>query len=306
MLSLARSRYTLALQFAFLATNTAGLLFAIIYNASTPDLYPNNAHHKVGWVAAAVMAVHLSISVLSHVAGVFRKTDSEKSGGEYQAFLPVSSESMAERDRLQSAEFARTYRLSNDSGHGTEPKTESLRSGSMSSADGASPRLSVEGRKEYADHDDDLEDGPAMPMPSSPKRSSWLRRASEKIPARVFSGLMLVYNVIDRAILPFGFVVLCLGIIAYGRFFVRFSPHSIASGVLLTFTSAGGPGHLLRPRALDQGRHLLLARSPDPGSMVGQLRRARMGMSLDCLDGFEMHRLMKTVSPGVERSAQAS
>jgi hypothetical protein len=214
MLSIARSRYTLALQFLFLATNSGGMLLAVIYNAATPDLYPNNAHHKVGWIAAVVLGVQLAISVLGRVAGAFRKelTDESSTHGEYQAFLSAS----AERNRMRHTEFSDAYhRLSNDSGQGTEPNTESLRSTSISSA---SPRLSTEGRKEYADHDDDLEDGPAMPMPSEAK-TSLLLRVSEKIPARVFKGLMLVYNIIDRVILPFGFVVICLGIVTYGRFF---------------------------------------------------------------------------------------
>ncbi|KAH6668607.1 hypothetical protein F5X68DRAFT_176351 [Plectosphaerella plurivora] len=212
MLSIARSRYTLALQFLFMATNSVGLLLAVIYNASTPDLYPNNAHHKLGWILTVILGVQLAISVLGRVAGTFRKQHADVSheNGEYQAFL-ASSASVAQ-NRLRRSGFSDTCRLSNDSGQGTEPNTESLRSTSISSA---SPRLS----KEYADHDDDdLEDGPVMPMPAETKLSL-LRRFSEKIPARVFKGLMLAYNTIDRIILILGFVVLCLGIVAYGRFF---------------------------------------------------------------------------------------
>jgi len=47
MLSIARSRYTLVVQLAFLAVNALGVILVTIYNASTPDFYPNNAHHKL-------------------------------------------------------------------------------------------------------------------------------------------------------------------------------------------------------------------------------------------------------------------
>ncbi|RAL61993.1 hypothetical protein DID88_002482 [Monilinia fructigena] len=46
MLSISRSRLSLPTQFVFLALNGGGLFCSVIYNAATPDLYPNNAHHK--------------------------------------------------------------------------------------------------------------------------------------------------------------------------------------------------------------------------------------------------------------------
>ncbi|KAG7106629.1 putative membrane protein C3B8.06 like [Verticillium longisporum] len=67
MLSLARSRYTLASQSVFLAINALGVLVGTIYNAATPDLYPNNAHHKAGWaftwVALAQLPTMVSIDI---------------------------------------------------------------------------------------------------------------------------------------------------------------------------------------------------------------------------------------------------
>lgn len=205
MLSIARSRYTLALQLAFAATNATGVLLAVIYNASTPDLYPGNAHHKLAWVATAVAGAQLAISVLGHVAGVMRRRAPDE-----DAYVPLSAASMAERERLQGSEFRGPCdRLSNDSGQGTEPRTESLRSGSLS--EGASPRLS----KEY--DESDLEDGPVMPAPR--ERLAFLRRATDKISGRVWKGILLAYNIIDRTILVFGFVVFCTGIVTYGRFF---------------------------------------------------------------------------------------
>ncbi|KAI5289930.1 hypothetical protein KEM54_002853, partial [Ascosphaera aggregata] len=51
MLSIAKSKHTLPVQFIFLVFNAFGVLLSVIYNASTPDLYENNAHHKMGWIA---------------------------------------------------------------------------------------------------------------------------------------------------------------------------------------------------------------------------------------------------------------
>ena len=51
VISIARSRYTSLSHFIFLVLNTLGLFFGVMYNASTPDLYANDAHQKIGWLA---------------------------------------------------------------------------------------------------------------------------------------------------------------------------------------------------------------------------------------------------------------
>lgn len=64
MLSIATSKYTRILQSAFLIHNAAGLLTGVIYNANTPDLYENNAHHKIGWIVTWIMSAHTIIGFL--------------------------------------------------------------------------------------------------------------------------------------------------------------------------------------------------------------------------------------------------
>ncbi|GJC87358.1 putative membrane protein C3B8.06 [Colletotrichum liriopes] len=224
MLSIARSRYTLALQFVFLAVNALGVLLGTIYNASTPDLYPNNAHHKLGWLVTWIVSAQVLIGLLGRVAGALKeKRRGAYDQNEYRSFIPVSTAAMAEHHRMNGPRFASEYRLSNDSGQGTEPCTESLRSHSRSSSSNeVSPRMSVDHRKEYIEDDDDLEDGLSMPMPSSgdeKKANRILAKIAGKISSRVWKGLLFVYNSVDRVILPLGSVVLCLGIVTYGRFF---------------------------------------------------------------------------------------
>lgn len=133
MLSIARSRYTLAAQFLFLLTNAIGVLVGIFYNANTPDLYPNNAHHKLGWLVTWVVGAQVLVGLVGRVAGTMNR--SSRTGHrkeEEQSFIPVSTEAMAEHHRMNQGLFSSPYRGSNDSGQGTERNTESLRSASLS------------------------------------------------------------------------------------------------------------------------------------------------------------------------------
>ncbi len=93
MLSLARSRYTLLSQFIFIATNGAGVLLGVIYNTNTPDLYPNNSHHKLGWIVTWVVGAQVLIGLLGRIAGALsgKRTQVDAASGEYQAFIPVST-----------------------------------------------------------------------------------------------------------------------------------------------------------------------------------------------------------------------
>lgn len=221
MFSLARSRYTLAVQFLFLCTNAIGLLLGIIYNANTPDLYPNNAHHKIGWLVTWVVSAQVIVSLISRVAGVMSKNGAYGLGKEEeQAFIPVSTEAMAEHQRINDALFPRRYRHSNDSGQGTEPNTESLRSNSVSTAVGQeSPIEMGDRRAHYEDDDDDLHFKPAELLPSKPA-NSFIAKLTGKMSNRAWKVLMFGYNFVDRTILILAYITLCTGIITFGRFFV--------------------------------------------------------------------------------------
>ncbi|KAH6614735.1 hypothetical protein B0J18DRAFT_306625 [Chaetomium sp. MPI-SDFR-AT-0129] len=252
MFSLARSRYTLAAQFAFLAANAGGVLLAVIYNANTPDLYPNNAHHKIGWIATVVVGAQVAIGLLARVAGVMKRR--RATGGksrnssisltavrteERQGFIsiPVSAEAMAEHE---SRYVASPYsRFSNDSGQGTEPKTESLRSNSLSSGSGSdspsSPTRHQYPRHPEHDEDDELDaevhgDLEAhLPLFSkSTKTHSLVAKAAGMVSERFWKVLIFGYNFVDRTVLILGFIALCTGIITFSRFF---EGHEIFSGL---------------------------------------------------------------------------
>ncbi|KAI1090578.1 hypothetical protein F5B19DRAFT_484460 [Rostrohypoxylon terebratum] len=220
MFSLARSRYTLAVQFLFLCTNAIGLLLGITYNANTPDLYPNNAHHKIGWLVTWVVSAQVIVSLIGRVAGVMRKNDAHGFGKEEeQAFIPVSTEAMAEHQRINDALFPHRYRHSNDSGQGTEPNTESLRSNSVSTVVGQESPIEMSGRRaHYEDDDDDLHFKSAELLSSEPA-NSFIAKLAGKMSNRVWRVLMFGYNFVDRTILILAYITLCTGIITFGRFF---------------------------------------------------------------------------------------
>lgn len=232
MFSIARSRYTLPTQFVFVAINALGVLFSTIYDAKTPDLYPNNAHHKLGWLVTWVLSAQVLVSLLGRLAGVFQKDgDSTRiNASERQSFIPVSQSAMDEHHRLHGSGFNSAYRNSNDSAQGSEPNTESLRSHSFSSTPDTlhSPTAEYHAHKEFAEDDDDVEaDLPAVPSRSGPVRNLAVRIGS-KISSRAWKGLMLGYNFVDRTSMILGFITMATGIVTLGRFFVSEPPDGSA------------------------------------------------------------------------------
>lgn len=208
MFSLVSSRYTLIFQFTFLATNAVGILVGTVYNAQTPDLYPGNAHHSIGWIATWVVSAQVLIGLVGRVARRFG-AQSRRDSAEHHHFLRVPTETNGDNTH--------GFRLSDDSGQGTEPRTESIRSNSVSTAydEDAMP-------SPYKEFDD--EDFEAMPTTTEPiAATGWAGKAAVVVSWRVWKYIEVGYKVVDRIIMPFGFIALATGVITYARFFVR--PH---------------------------------------------------------------------------------
>lgn len=212
MLSIAHSRFTIPTQFVFLAVNGVAVFFGLVYNASTPDLYQNNAHHKIGWIASSVVAAQFLIGIIYAYSG--RRTSHMAPQYERATFLPVSTQNMMEHEQLYTP--VAEYRWSGDSGHGTSvppsPDEEHL-------------------NLTKPEEDEDVE----VPTPLA---RGWLRSAfldrffASRVPGlvsnKVLRALRLAYNIIDRIILPFGFVALATGGVTYGGIF---KAHSVFSGL---------------------------------------------------------------------------
>ncbi|KAJ6050099.1 hypothetical protein N7444_006815 [Penicillium canescens] len=206
MLSIARSRLALPSQLLFLVFNAFGLLFGIIYNDQTPDLYENNAHHKIGWIITSVITVQVALALIFAYAGRGQSTTPKY---ERAGFLPVSTD---DHEHIYPNGAVHEYRWSRDSGQGTDSNSPSIRSpGSPPS--GWSP--------EY-DGFEKPEELPAK-VSGSPgwfQKTNVGRFIAEYMPdmmsSRALRGLRAVYNVIDRIILPFGFVAITTGAVTYG------------------------------------------------------------------------------------------
>lgn len=211
MLSIARSRFALPTQFLFLVFNAFGLLIGIIYNSQTPDLYENNAHHKIGWIATWVVSAQVIMSLIFAYAG---RGESAKAY-EQAAFLPVSTDEITESPHSYPSGIRHDYRWSRDSGQGTERNSSSIHSRP------GSPSCSSPLSEEY-----DSFEKPEPPVPELPARRGWLHstfvdrflasRVPRLVSSRVLRVLSAVYMVIDRVILPFGFVTIATGAVTYG------------------------------------------------------------------------------------------
>lgn len=215
MFSLVSSRYALSIRFTFLATNAVGILLGAIYNAQTPDLYPGNAHHSIGWIVTWVVMAQASFGLLGRISRHFGGAQARGySSVDHHNFAPVPREASCE----QTFPSAHGHRLSNDSIHGMEPRTESVRSSSVSTAydEDASP-------SPYKELDDEeCRDFEAMPTSvQSSERPAWTGKAAVVVPWTLWKYVKLGCKVIDRIIMPFGFVAFATGIITYARFFVR-------------------------------------------------------------------------------------
>ncbi|CAP97442.1 hypothetical protein E8E15_007362 [Penicillium rubens] len=206
MLSIARSWLALPSQFLFLGFNAFGVLLGVIYNNQTPDLYENNAHHKIGWIATCVVSAQVVLALLFAYAG---RGKSNSPSYEHATFLPVATDDDTEHACLNGA--MRERRWSRDSGQGTDSNSSSIRS----------PGSSCGSPTEY----DGFEKPEELPAKVT-VQSSWIRHTAVGrflsktlpglMPSRVLRVLNVVYNVVDRVILPFGFTAIATGAVTYG------------------------------------------------------------------------------------------
>ncbi|KAM0348289.1 hypothetical protein ACHAPU_004257 [Fusarium lateritium] len=213
MLSLANSRFTLPAQFIFLASNSLGILLSVIYNSQTPDLYPDNAHHKIGWIVTWVVFAQVLVSSVGRISGALR-SKKEKLDIERHAFLPASTHE-TNLFSQNSPSNDSSYRISNESPRVAQLDSPSLHSDSASTLDGLESSFEDQ-RKEYADLDRDFEElslSPAVP------RGALARHASRVAASRVWKFLDMGRQVVDRLILPLGFITLATGVATFSRFF---------------------------------------------------------------------------------------
>ena len=182
-----------------------------IYNVSTPDLYPNNAHHKIGWLATWVVTAQVVMSLLFVYSG--HREPETTTENEHTSFLPRS---LHERNRSD-----QIHRWSCDTYNGNEP----LSPGSSSRT--LSPNRDYEYTKPDLEEPKDFED---VTLESTPRRRPlWFKNAridaylSKSVPKFASSNLInitkIIYQLIDRTILILGFIALATGIVTYTGIF---------------------------------------------------------------------------------------
>lgn len=239
MLSIARSRLALPAQLLFLALNGAGIFCGAFYNVNTPDLYANNAHHKIGWVATWIVTAQVAMSLLF----AYRKRSRKEVAvlpAETASFLPISVDAMAQHQQLPNPHAYQDNRWSGDSGQGTERASSSLHSRDLSPT-GAAPR-----REEYEQYqkleeaeDDNDVDQRGVPPSRDFYRGTFVQTVlKRRLLAAFFSQRALkvfkgLYDGVDRIILLLGFIALATGGVTYAGIFVsgylsKIHPHTVS------------------------------------------------------------------------------
>jgi hypothetical protein len=218
MLSLARSYFALPAQLSFLIVNALGLLLGTIYNTRTPDLYPNNAHHKIGWVATWAVCAQVAIGLVFVYSG--RSKEAHVDLDEHTGFLPVSVETMAQHQQVHSMVGEHEYRWSNDSGQGTERNSASLHSGSTS------PTTEREDTSEFERFfKPEVDEEVVTQEPRRLFRNTVVDRfMSRLVPGplsdRLLQALEIMDGAVDRLILLVGFILVATGFVTFGGLFV--------------------------------------------------------------------------------------
>lgn len=188
--------------------NTSGVVMSMIYNNKSPDLYPHNVHHLLGWLltclafAQAVMAW-----APSYTSGRGGKTVSKEMTG----FLPLSVQVLAEHQQSEDVNRENDYPYSTDSDHETEVNGNSSRTNSMSSSDSNDTLVPI---PLQADPDTDEE------VRTSTRSAKYLTRKFQLFrSSRPYKALLFLHEILIRLMLILGFAALITGVVTYAGIF---------------------------------------------------------------------------------------
>ncbi|KAH7394086.1 integral membrane protein [Phaeosphaeria sp. MPI-PUGE-AT-0046c] len=213
MLSIARSRYTLFSQSAFLMINALALVLGLVYNQKTPELYAENAHSKIGWIVTWIASAWIFLAILQMYA---QQSQTVVDLGDTTHTMTVAN--MARYQRVHD-ELPNSSRFSNDSGQGTERNSTSLFGHSRSpSVESESQQFAGRTRKCIKDDDDSFDD--------ESENQGFLRRESMGrcfsrygacfAAGRTLKAIRFLHVVFERTLLVQGLVAIASGTIVYG------------------------------------------------------------------------------------------
>lgn len=187
----------------------------IVYNSQTPDLYENNAHHKIGWIATGTMIAQTVMGMILAYSG--RDRNDQGSPHERASFLPSA---MEEHGRSYQRVALHEYQWSGDSGQGSERGSSSIHSPLSSPTSGERIPDPAEFER-YVKPEGDLADEVAgNSRLNSVLDRFFSRRLSKLVSGRGLNIISAVYGTIDRLILFLGFAAIASGAVVYGGIFV--------------------------------------------------------------------------------------
>lgn len=211
MLSIARSRLAVPVQFVFLALNAFALLLGLVYNHRTPELYENNAHSKIGWIITCIATAWLFMALIQ----IFVARTNPMLPRKDQSCQPLNVANMARYERAHEAE----PRWSNDSGQGTERNSSSLYANSASpSVESEDQQFNMPSRRSTHDDLDHVDnDAEKTGLLNNNAAERFLKRNLARfVVGKPLKYFRLLYVVIDRTILLQGFVAIMSGTVVYG------------------------------------------------------------------------------------------
>ena len=211
MFSIARSRLTLAVHSIFFVLNALGVLFGTVYNINTPDLYENNAHHAIGWVASCIISVQLLISLLS--ISPRRTKKARLLVDEREPFPNIPDQRLSP--------YTDHCERSDIEPENERPLLHNTHDISSTASRGSSEELD---KPVFEDSTDNEFETSLSHCPTFLRNihlvSYFSTRFPSRLPTLLLKALAVLRQMIDRAILPLGFVCLVTGGVTYAGIFV--------------------------------------------------------------------------------------
>lgn len=212
MLSIARSRYVLPLQFTFLIVNALALLIGVIYNHKTPELYENDSHSKTGWIVTWIASAWVFMALIQ----TYMNRNEENSFDD-ETTQPLNAANVAEYERVKEEDLESPYRYSNDSGQGTERNSASLYGSRSPSVESENQQFAGPTRRNTHDELDDLEDvNFERPKPKSRFDTFFSRNVARFVVGRTAKAFHMLYVIFERTVIVQGLVAILTGTVVYG------------------------------------------------------------------------------------------
>ncbi|CAO2656168.1 Nn.00g049710.m01.CDS01 [Neocucurbitaria sp. VM-36] len=214
MFSIARSRFTLPSQLAFLIVNAFALVLGLVYNHKTPQLYENSSHTKTAWVITWIASAWVFMALIQTYTG-----SSQARSTEDEDVQQMTTANMARYQRVQDEELPDPSRWSDDSGQGTERNSASLFSHSRSPSVESETQQFAGPTRRYTHDDLDSFD-------EETEKRGFLRNTSvNNFVSRSLAGfavgrtlkvMRFFYVLCERTILIQGLIAIANGTVVYG------------------------------------------------------------------------------------------